>query len=154
MKKIIYLFLTILLLFTFSSCKKKDFDYSNLDSIVYENILNLNGNYIVVAYQANCENCDNLKDTIYDYYNYTKKNDSAMKIYGININLAINKDICLLSTDTYKTDMLNTTDYQNIKVKSTPSLFVINNHKLVKIISDYNTRKPVTDSKTYLNSLM
>jgi hypothetical protein len=49
---------------------------------------------------------------------------------------------------------MNTTNYKNVKVKSTPALMVVKDHTLIKVISDYSTQRPVTDSKTYLNSLM
>ena len=154
MKRYLVFIFLLLTIISITSCKKKEFSYETLDSIVYENILSLNGDYLVVCYQSNCDNCENLKDTIKTYYNYTKKHSDAMPIYGININLSINKKICLLSSESYPSDMINTDDYTKVKVKSTPALLIISNHKLVKVISDYSTQRPVTDSKAYLNNLM
>ena len=77
-----------------------------------------------------------------------------MKIYAINVNLAINKKMLLKQTESYPSGMLNSKDYKNIKVKATPSIMVINNKTLVKVISDYNTQTPVTDGNNYFKELM
>lgn len=154
MKKKIIILIFVLFFFVFiSSCKSNDFSYDELDKITYKNILSLNDEYIVVCYQTNCPNCEDLKPDIQKYNEYSKKK-KTMPLYGLSINLSINKDICLLKEETYPLDMLNTTDYQKIKVRATPSILVIKNHTLVKVISDYNTEKPVTDTRNYLNSLM
>jgi hypothetical protein len=125
-----------------------------MDKVTYETLLNLPGSYIVVAYQADCPNCEKLKDSVAKYIKYANKNDDAMKIYAINVNLAINKKMLLKQTESYPSGMLNTKDYKNIKVKATPSIMVINNKTLVKVISDYNTQTPVTDGNNYFKELM
>ena len=152
-KKLLIIMLSLFFIIPFTSCKKNDFNYDDLNKITYENLLNLNGTYLVIGYQANCPNCEKLKDSVSEYVNYLKDHDGT-RIYAININLSINKDVCLLSTDVYPSDMLGTKDYTKIKIKATPSLFVITDHSLVKVISDYNTQKPVTDIKAYLKTLM
>ena len=152
LKNFNYLFLLLVLLLC-TNCKS-NFNYDDLPKITYENVLNLNGEYLVVCYQTNCENCDKLKDIMDEYSKYSLDNSTAMQLYGLSINLSINKKICLLSSESYPSDMMNTTDYTKIKVKSTPSLLVIKNHQLIKVISDYNTEKPVTETKNYLNQLM
>jgi thiol-disulfide isomerase/thioredoxin len=125
-----------------------------MDKVTYETLLNLPGSYIVVAYQADCPNCEKLKDSVAKYIKYANKNDDAMKIYAINVNLAINKKMLLKQTESYPSGMLNSKDYKNIKVKATPSIMVINNKTLVKVISDYNTQTPVTDGNNYFKELM
>ncbi len=154
MKKLILILIVLVSCFSVSSCKKDDFTYSKLDKVTYENLLSLPGKYIVVAYQANCDNCEKLLPSVAEYYRYTEKNSDAIKIYAININLKINQKMLLTSDQEYPSNMINTTDYTKIKVKATPSIMVISNHKLIKVISDYNTQKPVTDGKAYLEGLM
>jgi hypothetical protein len=51
-----------------------------MDKVTYETLLNLPGSYIVVAYQADCPNCEKLKDSVAKYIKYaneiqTKLND-------------------------------------------------------------------------------
>ena len=97
MRKYLVLLLLLISLFSISSCKN-NFTYDEMDKVTYENLLSLPGKYIVVAYQANCPNCEKLLTSVYDYYKFTEKNASVMKIYAINVNLKINKDmltICL-----------------------------------------------------------
>ncbi len=154
MKKWILMLLVLICCFSVSSCKKDDFTYSQLDKITYENLLSLPGKYIVVAYQSNCDNCEKLLPSVADYYRFTEKNDDAMPIYAININLKINQKMLLLSDEEYPTNMMNTTSYKNVKIKATPAIMVITNKKLTKVISDYNTQKPVTDGKAYFEGLM
>lgn len=152
MKRFIYIFLSIMAIFTVSGCGKK-FSYDSLTDVVYENILSqVDSEYIVVVYQTNCDNCEKLLGTVEKYYKYQEKNNS-MPIYSINANLAINKSMLLTQGETYP-DMDNTSNYKNIKVKSTPAMFIIKNGSVVKIISDYSTVRPVTDGKEYLNKLM
>ena len=153
MKRFLILIIIFISLISISGCKSK-FTYDDMDKVTYETLLDLKGNYIVVAYQANCENCEKLKGTIYDYIKYVEKNPDAMPIYAININMALNKKMLLLKEEDYPTNMIGTTNYKNVKVKATPSIMVINNKTLIKVISDYNTLTPVTDGKAYFKELM
>lgn len=154
MKKMYFFILFLITLFCLSSCK--GFSYDSLNSVTYENLLSLSpSSYIVVAYQANCSNCEKLKDTVEKYYQYAKKNNDAMPIYGINVNLEINNKIQLTSmSDPYPSQMMGTRIYSEVKVKSTPSIMVISGGKLIKVISDYSTQYPVTEGKKYLTGLM
>ena len=155
MKKYLFLFLTLLCMINLASCKKKSITYNDLEKVTYENILSLpKGKYIVVAYQANCENCDKLLESVQTYYEFANKHSSAMPIYAINVNLAINKKMLLSSSDSYPSNMVGTTKYTNIKVKATPSIMVISNGKLEKVIYDYNTKTPVSDAQKYFEELM
>lgn len=156
MKKYFVLLMICITLFGITSCDGCDSDitYSDLDAVVYEKLLSLPGKYIVVAHQTNCPNCEKLLPVIQKYYRYAQKNDDAMPIYAININEKINKDILLLSSESYPTNMIGTKDYTKVRVKATPSIMVISNGKLTKVISDYNTQTPVTDGTSYLEKLM
>ena len=153
MKKILGSLLLIFVVASLSGCKSK-FSYDDMNKVTYETLLNLTGSYIVVAYQADCPNCEKLKDSVAKYIKYANKHDDAMKIYAINVNLAINKKMLLKQTESYPSGMLYTKDYKNIKVKATPSIMVIENKTLVKVISDYNTQTPVTDGNNYFKELM
>lgn len=154
MKKMILILIVLISCLSISSCNKTDFTYSDMNKITYENLLSLPGKYIVVAYQANCSNCEKLLPSVAEYYQYANEHSDAISIYAININLKINQKIILTSDKEYPSEMINATDYTKIKVKATPSIMVIANHKLIKVISDYNTQKPVTDGKAYLEGLM
>ena len=68
--------------------------------------------------------------------------------------MAINKKMLLLQEEDYPSNMIGTTNYKNVKVKATPSIMVIQNKTLVKVISDYNTLTPVSDGKEYFKELM
>lgn len=153
MKRFLILLIIFISFVSISGCKSK-FTYDEMDKVTYETLLDLKGSYIVVAYQANCENCEKLKGVIYDYIKYTEDHPEAMPIYAININMAINKKMLLLSTEDYPSNMIGTTNYKNIKVKTTPSIMVVKNKTLTKVISDYNTLTPVTEGKTFFNELM
>ena len=153
MKRCLILFIVFISLISISGCKSK-FTYDDMDKVTYETLLDLKGSYIVVAYQANCENCEKLKGTVYDYIKYVKKNPTAMPIYAININMALNKKMVLLRDEYYPTNMIGATNYKKVKIKATPSIMVIQNKTLVKVISDYNTLTPVTDGKAYFKDLM
>ena len=153
MKRFLILIIIFISLVSISGCKSK-FTYDDMKKVTYETLLDLNGSYIVVAYQANCANCEKLKGIVYDYIRYTEKHPDAMPIYAINVNTAINKKMLLLKNEDYPSKMIGATNYKNIKVKATPSIMVIKNKELVKVISDYNTLTPVTDGKTYFKELM
>ena len=94
MKKILILIIVFISLLGISSCKE-ELNYDDMDKVTYETMLNLTGSYIVVAYQANCPNCEKLKGVIAEYIKYAENNKSAMPIYAINVNLAINKKMLL-----------------------------------------------------------
>lgn len=154
MKRLL-VFLLMFSLFVLSSCKEKSISYDDLSKVTYEGIFDVTDKaYIVIAYQANCPNCDNLLPVVNDYYKFSKKNKWAMPIYSINVNLTFNKDIVINPDDTYPSDFLGAKDYRSIKVKATPSIIVIDNQTVVKVISDFNTRTPVTDGKAYFKNLM
>ena len=89
-----------------------------------------------------------------DYIKYIDDNPDAMPIYAINVNTGVNKKMLLLRNEDYPKNMVGATSYKNIKVKATPSIMVIKNKTLVKVISDYNTLTPVTDGKAYFKELM
>ena len=153
MKRYLILVIVFISLISISSCKK-NFNYSDMDKVNYETILDMKGSYIVVAYQANCANCEKLKGTIYDYMKFVEDHPSSMPIYAINVNTGVNKKMLLTTDEDYPKNMVGTTNYKNIKVKATPSIMVINNKTLTKVISDYNTLTPVTDGKAYFKELM
>ena len=153
MKRLLILLIIIISLGSLTGCKN-NFSYDDMDKVTYETLLNLPGSYIVVAYQADCPNCEKLKESVADYCKYAEKHDDAMPIYAINVNLAINKKMLLKSTESYPSNMLNTKDYKNIKIKATPSIMVIKNKTLIQVISDYNTTKPVTEGNNYFKELM
>ncbi len=153
MKRLLILMIVFISLISISGCKNK-FTYDDMNKVNYETILDMKGSYIVVAYQANCANCEKLKGTIYDYIKYIEDNPAAMPIYAINVNTGVNKKMLLLKDEDYPKNMVGATSYKNIKVKATPSIMVIKNKTLVKVISDYNTLTPVTDGKTYFKELM
>ncbi len=153
MKRLLILTIVFISLISITGCKSK-FTYDDMDKVNYETILDMKGSYIVIAYQANCANCEKLKGTIYDYIKYVEKNPTAMPIYAINVNTGVNKKMLLLRDDSYPKNMVGTTNYKNIKVKATPSIMVIKDKTLVKVISDYNTLTPVTDGKAYFKELM
>lgn len=154
MKKILLVLFLSIISISLISCKK-DFSYDNMNKAVYENLLTHPCcDYIVVCYQANCSNCDLLKPKVEEYSNYANKNKEAMPIFSLNVNLTINKDMLIGRDDVYPNDMIGTNDYTKVKVKATPSIMIIKGNKLVKVISDYDTKTPVTDGKAYLDSLM
>lgn len=146
--------LTFIFVLALQGCKG-GMTYDDLDSVVYENMLKLpEGSYIVVAYQDNCPNCDDLMGTVEKYYNYSMKHEGAMKIYGLDVNLTINQGIVLKKDGTYPADMENAKTYKHVKVKSTPAIFVIESGEVVKVISDFNTEKVVDKAKDYFKELM
>lgn len=153
MKRYLILMILFISLISITSCKK-NFKYEDMNKVNYETLLDMKGSYIVIAYQANCANCEKLKGTIYDYIKYVEKNPTAMPIYAINVNTGVNKKMLLTKDEEYPKTMIGTSNYKNVKVKATPSIMVIKDKTLVKVISDYNTLTPVTDGKAYFKELM
>lgn len=157
MKKVFLIFIIIFCLTIIPSCKKKEFSYSSLNQVTYETLLSQDARqYIVIAWQVDCSNCEKLKDTVEEYYKYAKKNKKeAYPIFGLNVNLQENKDMVLPESDSpYPVGMIGATDYTKIKVKTTPTILIIKNGRLLEDISDYSTYYPVTEGKQYLTNLM
>ena len=98
MKRFLILVIVFISLVSISGCKNK-FSYDDMNKVNYETLLDLKGSYIVVAYQANCANCDKLKGTVYDYIKYIDDNPDAMPIYAINVNTGVNKKMLLLRNE-------------------------------------------------------
>lgn len=157
MKKLFFIFILLLCLTLIPSCKKKEFSYSKLNQVTYAELLNQNAReYIVIAWQIDCSNCEKLKDTVEEYYKYAKKHKKdALPIFGIQVTLSENKDMVLPESDSpYPVGMIGATDYTKIKVKTTPSILIIKNGRLLEDISDYSTYYPVTEGREYLTNLM
>lgn len=161
-RKVSFLLLIIcsfLSLFVSTSCKVERF--KDLKTIEYSSILSQKGDYIVFIYGDNCYYCEQLKPIILEYANLANKKRKMMKIYGLNSsNTRDNEGLipeipegCKDPDDLYD-DFLNTTNYEDIHIVTTPALIVVEDGTVTKYISSKTTYYPKTNIQEYIASLM
>ena len=148
--------LIIPILFGLTSCKKNKIEeFKDLETVVYQSILSQEGKYMVFIYGDNCTYCEKLKPTILEYARFARKNKNEMKIYGLNSsNTRVNKGLIATGGDESYDNFVNTTNYQDIHISTTPVLIIVNNGKVTKFISSKTTYYPKTEIENYINNLM
>lgn len=159
LRKVSYLLITLFIVsisFGLTSCKKnKVKEFKDLETVVYQSILSQSGKYMVFIYGDNCNYCEILKPTILEYAKYVNKNKDAIKIYGLNSsNTRVNKGLIATGGDESYDNFVNTTNYQDIHISTTPVLIIVNNGKVTKYISSKTTYYPKTEIETYITNLM
>lgn len=158
-RKVSYLLISIFMisiLFGLTSCKKNKIEeFKDLETVVYQSILAQDGKYMVFIYGDNCTYCEKLKPTIIQYAKYSLKNKDSIKIYGLNSsNTRVNKGLIATGGDESYDSFVNTTNYQDIHISTTPVLIIVNNGKVTKFISSKTTYYPKTEIETYITNLM
>ena len=158
-KKVGYLLICIFMLsilFGLTSCKKNKIeDFEDLETIVYQSILSQEGKYMVFIYGDNCHFCEMLKPTIIEYANFARKNKKEMQIYGLNSsNTRVNKGLIATGGDESYGNFVNTTNYQDVHISTTPVLIIVNNGKVTKFISSKTTYYPKTEIEKFITNLM
>lgn len=146
MKKILVFLTSFLLLLT--SCKVNDssiphYDnqnetYSDYNDFKLDNFKNIffqeEGSYGVYFYKDDCNGCNNIKSSILGYLSDYKKEERYLKIYLYNVSRLGNEfnvkhnemDEKELRNYLYNNDISN---YQDLIVNVTPSLYVISDNK-------------------------
>lgn len=151
----IFLFI-VTILSSLVSCKKNKIEeFSDLETIVYQSILSQEGKYMVFIYGDNCNYCEKLKPTILEYANLAKKNKEYIDIYGLNSsNTRVNKGLIATGGDESYDNFVNTTNYKDVHISTTPVLIIVNNGKVTKFISSKTTYYPKTEIENYIKNLM
>lgn len=158
-RKISFFLISIFLIlssFTLVSCKKNKIEeFKDIETIVYPSLLNEKGKYLVFIYGNNCYYCDQLKPTIIKYANLAKDNKDYLPLYALNSsNTRVNKGLIATGGDDSYDDFLNTTNYKDIHIATTPVLIVVNSGKVTKYISSKTTLYPKTEIQNYITNLM
>lgn len=156
-KIILYIFL-VMITFVLTSCKKKITisNYSEMDKIIYQSVLNNDDKYLVFIYGDTCTACEELEPTIASYATlFANNSNKYWPLYVLNSsNTRVNKGLIASDGDSSYGDFIGTTKYEDIHIATTPALLVIDNHKVVKYISTKLTTKPKTEIKEYFLELM
>ena len=153
---LLILFFMASILFGLTSCKKNKIEeFNDLETVIYQSILAQEGKYMVFIYGDNCHFCEMLKPKILEYARYSLKKKDAIKIYGLNSsNTRVNKGLIATGGDDSYDNFVNTTNYQDIHISTTPVLIIVNNGKVTKFISSKTTYYPKTEIETYITNLM
>ena len=153
---LLILFFMASILFGLTSCKKNKIEeFNDLETVIYQSILAQEGKYMVFIYGDNCHFCEMLKPKILEYARYSLKRKDAIKIYGLNSsNTRVNKGLIATGGDDSYDNFVNTTNYQDIHISTTPVLIIVNNGKVTKFISSKTTYYPKTEIETYITNLM
>lgn len=149
--------ISLISLFTFSSCKKIK-DFSDMESIIYPAILseegNSDGKYFIFIYGDNCTYCEELLPLLCEYANMTKKNKEMIPLYALNssntrVNVGLIKD-----DDSEFDDFLGTSNWEDIHIANTPALILVEKGVVKKYISSKTTQRPKTEIKEYITKVM
>ncbi len=139
-RRICLVLLVTILSLTLTGCGEIN-SYGDMDSIVYRNILSKSsrsttGRYYVFAHKSSCAPCRNLEELVTQYARIADKNRDAYPIYALNRDDKINNGaIQATSCDSEGTNYgVNADYYENIKLCSSPILFVIKDGVVERII--------------------
>lgn len=142
MKKISILSVLILL-FVLTGCSSK------VKGIQAKNIFTQKEDlYYVYFYKKDCPACENVKPKIYEYVSYsnTKKGRSVPKIYQVDVMTMPN----LNAQEDWKEKILGTHNVLELTIGSTPTLILVQNHSVNKVIVGRNAITQELD--TYLGT--
>jgi thymidine kinase len=78
-------------------------------------------------------------------YNYEENNKKVILVKSV---------IDSKGGDESYDNFVNTTNYQDIHISTTPVLIIVNNGKVTKFISSKTTYYPKTEIETYITNLM
>lgn len=147
--KQLFLLLSLFLFAGLSSCKSME--YSDMDEIIYNSILDQKeSTYYVVIYKNNCEYCEDILSTLSSYIKKSKNSKSLAPVYVINASKTrLNQGLSLDSDDEYE-NFVGTMLYTDIHIHATPALIVVSGKKVSKLISSKTTEKPKTEIINFL----
>lgn len=137
-RKIILIISLLLCLLTLTSCKKIE-SYSDMKILTYEKILTRSkfsptGSYYVIIHKTDCAVCQAVMPYAVEYANLASGNSKLDPIYSLNRSDKKNNDGITAEPGTQVNSGLGATDYNDIKLCSTPVLIKVTNGKVVKLI--------------------
>lgn len=137
-RKIILIISLLLCLITLTSCKKIE-AYSDMKILTYEKILTRSkfsptGTYYVIIHKTDCAVCQAVMPYAVEYANLASKNSKLDPIYSLNRSDKKNNGGITAESGTQVNTGLGATNYEDIKLCSTPVLLKVTNGKVVKLI--------------------
>lgn len=138
MKKVILIICLVFCLITMTSCKKIE-SYSDMKTVTYEKILTRSkvsptGSYYIIIHRNNCAVCQAVMPYAVEYANLVKRNSKLDPIYSLNRSDKKNNGGITAQAGTQVNTGLGATDYNDIKLCSTPVLIKVTDGKVVKLI--------------------
>lgn len=137
-RKIILIISLLLCLLTLTSCKEIE-SYSDMKILTYEKILTRSkfsptGTYYVIIHKTDCAVCQAVMPYAVEYANLASKNGKLDPIYSLNRSDKKNNGGITAEPGTKTNSGLGATDYNDIKLCSTPVLIKVTDGKVVKLI--------------------
>lgn len=138
-----------------SSCGKVK-SYKDIKSVVYASILTQKEDrYMVFLYGDTCSACEELQELICKYVAVASSDSTKPKLYVLNTsNTRVNKGIVAEGGDDSYTSFIGTTNYEDIKIATTPALIFVEDGKVSSYISTKLTQTPKSDIRKYIESLL
>ncbi len=138
MKKIVLIISLLLCLITLTSCNKIE-SYSDMKTLTYEQILSRskftkNGSYYVIIHKTDCAVCQAVMPYAVEYANLVNGNGKLDPIYSLNRSDKKNNGGIIAEPGTQVNLGLGATDYNDIKLCTTPVLIKVTNGKVVQLI--------------------
>lgn len=138
MRKIILIISLLLCLLTLTSCKKIE-SYSDMKILTYEKILTRSkvsptGSYYVIIHKTDCAVCQAVMPYAVEYANLASGNGKLDPIYSLNRSDKKANGGITAESGTKENVGLGATDYNDIKLCSTPVLIKVTDGKVVKLI--------------------
>lgn len=107
-------------------------DYSTMEHIGYTQMLSMEERvYYIYIHRDGCEVCASLEDLVVNYYNTGK-----FRVYAVNTSEERNQGIkgkCFTTDNCKNTIPLNATDYNQVKIVTSPVLIKIKKGKIVEV---------------------
>ncbi len=155
--KYLFIVFAIILSATLGGCKKVEpiTNYGEADHVIYNGLLNENGDYLVFIYGNDCSACAELEDLLCEYATKSLVKKDYLDFYVLNSsNTRVNKGLIATEGDDSYSDFTNTGNYQDIKISTTPALIVVEDGRVSDYISTKVSTTPKTDIKEYIEDLM
>ena len=138
-----------------SSCGKTK-SYKDIKSVAYASILKEKEDiYMVFLYGDTCTACEELQELICKYVTVANNDSTKTKLYVLNTsNIRVNKGIIASGGDDSYTSFIGTTNYEDIKIATTPALICVEDGQVSSYISTKLTQTPKSDIRKYIESLL
>lgn len=138
MKKIFIFIALIIGLFTLTGCGTTPTDIAVSEALSQEPY-----SYYVYFSKDDCPACNAIKSDIRDYASFVKKNVDARPIYEVNLSkdenkFAFNYPDIPNPQDNWKVHLLSITQANEIRIASTPSLVLVREGKIIRVVSSSN----------------
>lgn len=139
MKRILLVICLVICMLTMTSCKKIE-TYSDMKILTYEKMLSRSsvsptGSYYIIIHRNGCAVCQAIMPNAVEYANLAKGNGKLDPIYSLNRSDKKNNGGLDQTNSEIKENIgLGATNYEDIKLCSTPVLIKVTNGKVTKLI--------------------